>query len=631
MISPASIVTTPAFGLPVMMGYINPTSIVTTPAFGLPSRAGSISPASIVTTPVFGSPTILAATTRAFTIFIGGVDRTRYVKDPSISYSAQIGATRTATFVVIPKDGISYIPEPADEVIIHYNRTGHRLFGGEIVSTGHKRYTGSSGQYEVAINCTGYGVVLERRAVAKFYTEFLGNEMAIITLDLTRTALLGTDITYNYFGGDFVAGMALGEQLFNWITCREAMDQMAAKAQLEWLVTNYKEVKLMTRGSGYTAAPYSIVEGNGKWKSMLATRTLGKFWNRAIVRNSQDVVALWTDTISGNGDHGYATTYPQEVKPVVKFNTVAEIVCEKDARGSTVGWQWFYIAGGPGIFRNPALSAPTGSDAIEVIHPSRVSSVFIAQDDASIAAVGLCEHIEEVKDITSEGAGQAAAAGVLAKGMEAARNLNIVSQEAGWEPGQLVTVATAEVNGTFLIDSVNMAESQRSFPEWTIQASNASTRNGSATTFFQKVVSNQRQALDRVGYGFGFTLAETVQGYTNPGLTTGAPISALYVIPKDGVLKYCRLDFGSVIAGTLTTQAIEIDVLKNGVSIFAAPTSPITTGTCMMFPAGATAGQTRFLFLTNPMPVAEGDRITINVISADPLATDGYLGFQVMG
>lgn len=38
-----------------------------------------------------------------------------------------------------------------------------------------------------------------------------------------------------------------------------------------------------------------------------------------------------------------------------------------------------------------------------------------------------------------------------------------------------------------------------------------------------------------------------------------------------------------------------------------------------------------FIFLTNPLPVAQFDVFTVDVIQADPLATDGSLQMTVQG
>jgi hypothetical protein len=137
-------------------------------------------------------------------------------------------------------------------------------------------------------------------------------------------------------------------------------------------------------------------------------------------------------------------------------------------------------------------------------------------------------------------------------------------------------------------------------------------------------IARERNPVDRVTEGLRFVLAETIEGITNPGLTVGVK-PAMRTYPKHhGYIKQCRLYFKSVDDGTLTTGLIEIDVLQNGVSIF-------PTGEYMTFPAGATSEQVQFNFSANPLRVDQGDVFTVEVITADSRATDGWLEIQVQG
>jgi hypothetical protein len=194
----------------------------------------------------------------------------------------------------------------------------------------------------------------------------------------------------------------------------------------------------------------------------------------------------------------------------------------------------------------------------------------------------------------------------------------------GLEPGQLLTVNANSVVDDFLIESVAIVERYNDLPSATVQASTTAHRNGSALVQTQRRISHERNPIDRVTDDIRFVLAETIEGVTNPGLRTGVKLAFRTFAKHHGYIKQCRLHFRSVDAGTLTSSLIEIDVFKNGTSIFPAAKK-------MQFPAGATSEQVQLWFASNPLEVLQGDRFHIQVLSADSAATDGWLLIQVQG
>jgi hypothetical protein len=585
---------------------ISPSGIAPGGGIGTPSFTGYINPSGIAPSGGIGTPVLLPDTERKFVVFIGGVDRTEFcsaAKGQGISITDMLGGRASAQFIVHDPTTDAFVPSVGQEVIIHHNVSGERLFGGEIQSVADELLPGPRGFHTYGVSCTGYGVICDRRAIAKWYTLAMGSYAQIVAYDIHANFLGGTGITYSYPQG---TGTIFDEQLFNWITVSQALDQICAAGGLEWVVDKHK----------------------GNWRRLVATTDRGKFANRVIVRNSQDPGAIWTDETTADGSLIYSTTYPQVVKPVVTLTSgspateVEQVVCEMSERGVTPGWQWYYIAGGVGIFPNPA-SAPS-SGTLKVMYPSKTSYVAIAQDDDSIAAVGYYDHIEEVKDLPTLEAMQAHAERVLAQRMQNTTHLEIETDKAGLEPGQLLAVDANDVSGDFLIEQINIQEIGNTFPRWTVQASDASLRTGSSAAMWNRALRLQRQPIDRVDSGVVFYLAETIEGIDNPGLTAGVKRPPR-VCRKDGYLKAVRLYFNSSSSpATLTTSDIEIDVLYNGVSIF-------PSGTYMVYPAGATTVAYQFWFASNPFQVSAGGIFTVEIISADSAATDGFLEVQVQG
>lgn len=565
----------------------------------------------------------LAATSRRFTILIDGVDVSRYVANPSLEISDQLGGRATAAFKVIPKDGVNYAPAVGDEIIIIHNASSTRLFAGFIENTSRKNWTGPSGHYEINVRCSDYGQLLDRRLVAKFYNAANGSIAGIITYDIVDKFLAGTGISWYPMGGDGYVG---DEILFNWVTAAEAISSLADRANVEYRVDQFKRLGYIDKTTGSGAAPFSIVQNDGNWRELEITEDRTRFFNSVKVRSSQDVAALWTDTVEATGEHIYFTQYPLDAAPVLLIDGVEvdeSIICEFDERASTPGYQWYYIAGSPGLHHNQAFPAPDGVD-VDITYPSKVSHVAIAEDQSSIDAVGLYEAIEEAKDVTSLDALQQYADNLLARGSLVPVGFNVETDRVGLFPGQVLTINANGVSGDFLIEQVEMREIQKDYPRWTARGSNAPQRATRGTNFFSKLMTAARQPVDRIDSSISFTLAETINGDTNPGLEVFTP-AAYRTARKPGYIKLVRLGFGSISSGTLTEDDIEIDVLQNGVSIF-----PVG-GNKMRLRAGRTTPVSKFRFANSPMRVEAGDEFTIDILSADSTAMDGWLDIQIVG
>lgn len=606
------------------MPSVNPGGIASTAGFGVVRLVGfPVSPPGITATTAFGQPFILRQSARALSFFIRGVDVSDYVANPSLEGSNQLGSRSSVSFRVIPYMVGSvvqstFIPALFDEVIVHHNASGARLFGGEVESIARNVPPGTSGFFELQLTCTDFGIMCERRMVAKLYQHEMAYYIHVVALDLVQRFLAGTGITYD---GHLIAPSFIGDEiLFNWISVAEAFRQMADATGTDWYIDPYKALRLVSRTGGTApAAPFAIEQNDGNWVSLVSNTSRSRFANRVIVRNSQDVAALWTDSHTADGSRGYDTTYPMDVAPVVLLDGVEQIVCALSEVAQTPGWQWYYQPGLWGVSANQADVPSSG--AIEIIYPSRVSSVAIAEDAASIAALTAFEHVEEVKDLPDGSTLEQYAAGVLARAKELGTDVTVITDRPGLAPGQALTVNANGVSGTFVIDSVSFTEYSHNRLRWTVRASNTSQRRGSGARFFSKLMSSSRQPVDRVDSNIAFVLAETVEGFTNPGLTIGAK-EAVRVARKNGWLKMCRLFFKSV-ETTPTSATVEVDILQNGVSIFGS--------TKMVFPAAATAVQSKFYFRENPLRVSAGDVFTIEVLAADAAAKDGWIELQVQG
>ncbi len=567
-------------------------------------------------------------------VFINGVDRSDLVKcdaedGKGIQRTMQIGGGSKATCTfILTQENTTFRPTQGDEVIIYVNRK--RWFAGLVDNTSEFDYTGTAALSEITVNCADYGALLDRIIIGKEYQAFVGQLASILFNQITKDYLLPRlGIAYVF---TFEPSIALGDQIYNWLTATDVLNGIASAANADWRVDFDKNLYLFPTnysfyGSGYQLAPapfdVPLVNDDGKWIDMTVTKDSSKYRNRMGARNSANVRPLWTDTFIGDSDKRiWATMSPLQSKPIVRVNGVAQVVVNIDQIGSR--YYDYYWLEPTTVLQNLTHAVLTSSDTLTVTYPSVLSYVAWAQDDAEVALYGAVEGIVEVKDITSITGLQAIADAELARRKVRPITATIRTDQDGLEPGMRFLINTSRplLNDTLVITQVTSVEIAKKFFRHTVRAVNRSNLPiSNEAAFYQKVVAAMAQPKDRVRQNIVFHLAETVEGATNPGLTTGLKVSIIRAAPDNGFLAQCTLFFNSS-QTVLTTTEIEIDVFMDGVSIFGT--------TKMIWPAGATTVQTQIEFLADPFPVVKGDLFTCEVLSADALAMDGILNVEML-
>lgn len=569
-----------------------------------------------------GSPSSILLSGVPYTIFINGVNVNQYIYKPSLRRSLQIGNSSRGTLELTCKSiDVGYRPTIDDRITVYAG--SDIFFSGWVESTEEIWHKGTSGLNEVEVNCTDYGSICDRRIVGKYYTLFMGGIPAILVADLVRNFLDGTGITYDPTG---TPSVILEEVMFNYITVTEALNAVASMANADWSIDIWGVLRFFEKDAGIAVAPYTITDNNGLYDDIRVTRSRTGRANRQGVRSSNAATAVWTDTITATaGQIMFPTTYLQEVVPYITVNGVVQAVVKLEDILDTP-YDFYYVPNGVGVFSN--VAQPAGASVV-IMYPGKLPEVYWAEDAADIAAHGKFEAVEEVKDVTSASNLQQTAQALLERNLAEATQVEITSREPGWLPGQLVTVTHVKppVSGTFVIESVESDEVVEAgvvkFKHRIRAINNSLKRINRFDNFMAKMIERDKQALYPISYKIGFVLAETIEGITNPGLSTGVKM-AIRTADKDGILRDCTLNFKSVEDGTPTTSRIVVDVFRNGVSIF-------PSGSQMIYNIGAQGVQRQFLFATMPYKVYKGDVFTIEVLEADSVATDGTLELVVYG
>ncbi len=566
-----------AFGTPtILLGSLNPTGFTrrafgspklniqaigfTRQAFGDPSVAGHgfVLSALGINQQAFGLP-VLVSPHDAIRVYIHGVDRTSWVTSGTLKRSWQIGSICTASFQLDSSNAGSYRPNEIDSVVIMLG--SYKFFGGWVDNYQEMYYPGS-GQYQIIVNCVSYAGGLEKIFVGmdiNVDSGSLGQLMSYISLTLLDWGI-GTVVDPGSLGYN------PGPQVFNYPPVSQMLQTICQQTGLSYLVDQWQTLRLFIPDFGYTVAPFQITDSNrSDWQQITIQRG-------GMYRNVQ-------------GARGTQQTTLADTSPAV------------------IG----YTSGAS----------------------NRLSVIAYAEDAGEIAAVGRrFTVIQDIKTAQTFEQLQTSANVLLGQGDKHIVKAKVECTRNGLEPGQLLTINTSipPFSEDLLIEQVDSTAegglvNGEVFFRHVVQASNSTFRRGAGIQWMNNLSNAAyNPPLDRTTYTVNFTLAETIEGITNPGLSTGVK-PAQVKAPKLGVAR----DVTVVFTTPPATTACTFDVTLNGVSIFSPGHIPAVDPTNTEMTAGS------YTFASTPVNISEGDIFQLEVVTADPTAMDGILSLTVYG
>lgn len=572
-----------------------------------------------------------------YSLFINGVLRTTNSRGgspngPGYKINRQLNSRDTLDFTTIDMAG-AYVPSKDDAVLLYEDTT--LLFDGYVDTVGPFNQLADTTLY-ATVHCIDVGVMFDRRVVGKAYNASTGGIVAIIAGDIVKNYLEGLGLGYTFtFPADVLVPGPTSDIAFYYVTCTEAFNQLAAIADANWRVDN-RLVRFLqisdpeVANDGTLPAPCDFIQTTppttGNYITAQTSTTSVQFANRVWTKSNINLGATWTDEWPGNTAGVYPTTYGLIARPTVRVNGVDKIVKSSDElRLGPTTWDFYYIDHGIGVFYNPSDPPLTALDTVDILYPSPLPFVGMAQDPISIAAVGLFEKIVDAGDINDKDRLSALAVSELAKASEVPITLTVGTFISGFLPGQRyhATMTLPPVDSDFVATSVSGQLIGNQFMQWSVtgQSTNPQRQND-PSRYLGNIIARTRTPQDRVIERISFVVAGTIEGLTNPGLTTGTK-TAIQIAQRPGTAGWASIRWSSVDDGTLTTTDIEIDILQNGVTIFGA--------TKLVFPAGSLGTAYQYEFSVDSLQINAGDQFRFNIISADPLATDGTLELVTLG
>lgn len=592
---------------------------------------GIIQPISIASTATVGTPALIPVSASQLLIGSGG-SWTQYAwKESTFHIEKTLTAEWSAEFSLDHFEGDT-LPTPGQEVAMFWQ--GTKRWGGIIRKVDQIGQQGASSQSPkwmvLNIECGGYSSFLDRVLAAIFFTLPMGAASGIIAYELWRIYLqtnFGTtkDLTT-------VPNYATGEVLFHYVTMREAFRRLAdvSPGWDIWIDDNNElQFADTSPATGTLAAPFNIRDG--AWAddaasinpdSMTVESSNERFRNRQYVLPRANLLSLREETTAATaGQSTFETQYVQNTAALVTVDGVAEACTEL---GTWTGAPWFFVPGGIGLFRTPGAPALAAGAVVVIAYPNPFPLAFVAENAASIAAIGLYESIYQTKNIIDGASCQSLADGLLEmfgtdgdfpKRITFSYNSN--RQSAWVTPGMIIDINHTFPNftGDATIEQVISDEQELNLWRHTVTCRVNLGEVTDEATLEDVILSGARVPIISPPERATFEL-----DIDDVGQATGLWTNRYTVRIPPGLVSFGIASWDWWFPSNPPTGASYIvDILLNGTSIFA-------TGNAnkINVPAGSTSVQTGIQFVTNNIRVYDGDVLSINVIQVGSTNPGGY-------
>ncbi len=526
-------------------------------------------------------------------LWIGDVEY-GLAEEPAANIVKTLSSPWSATFAIYHSTGDTF-PQPGEEVAFFFDSV--KRFGGLVLNYSETSIPGSFTVSKIQVRCTGFQNYCDRVIVAKLYTLPIGGVPAIIIFNVWEEHLAQFGISIVYPQGPITG---IPEQLYWYITGTEVFQKLKDLVSgSDWYISDNKELIWGSFGT-LGAAPFTLRNNDNNVDQMDTTLSNTRFRNRQWVLPSADLQALRVEpTTAIAGQTAFITTYNLTSTPIVKVNGVLQTV---DELGSLPpGWTVYFIDNGTGVF---FATAPGAGAIIQVAYPNPFPLGYSAQDDASIAAVGLYEAVAQPRNVPD-----ASTAVLMAEALleyysqngfpEAVRfSYNSVNQTSWLTPGMTIDVDRTfpTALGIYTIEQVSSI-----LDKLTVWRHTVTLRLGPGDVTDELILAKFRSD-SRL-----WVNTPPIVGTFEIGID-----QSIFVGLQPNTL---RLRGSGVIGGwdarfytnPPVGSDIVIDLLLNGTSIFP-PGYEIT------IPDGASAEQSGIVFTSENLSYVDGDIIQMNIL-----------------
>lgn len=595
---------TEAFGVPVTLAG-NPAIVI---ANGIPSAEK------------VNSPALIPALARPTSAFLAGVDVTDLMLINTLQITDPLSGPSTATAKLYDPAG-SLHPAVGQEFLVY--RGTLRIFGGQVEESVESAYQATKGTIS-SLKLSDFSQILDRRVIGQYYTEGRGGNLEVTVSNIVTNFLSGDGITYNPIDGD--PGVDLGIQLFNWITVRQAFNQIAQKTGWDFRIDPYRVLRFFPKTTGTASAPFSISQNDGNiLTEQVTVRTYrGKYRNREFIIANTQGNPLWCETFSTahpglypsspqppDGNRIFFTTFYSITKtPQVTVNGIAQrVVSIQDIATKPYDWYWF-PPDGFGVAQNQANPRLTSSDTLIVCYQTQLPPAVVVQDNAQILArqaieggSGIYDDVAQAQDILDPAGIAAYGQGLLTRfgssGIPREVVYTTTPNKHGLAVGQLQQISLASPlipSGLYLVATLVTKEVDKQFLQYVCTATTGANP-GDWTAFFAALQRRSQLTIPSLTEKYVFQIAPSYAGITNPGAVGGLQGQPHIIRNAEELLQFVTVYFTSPPTG----GDLPVNVVLNG-SFALGITSPT-------YPQSSTSPQT--YYFQQPQRAFAGDVLQV--------------------
>lgn len=391
---------------------------------------------------------------------------------------------------------------PVALVLEHYQGTGPWTLAMEwssasqtrqIIPPGALVYT-DPGQVLHQIGCVDDHYHADKLIVAK---SWVGQTCGFMVNDLITTYLAAEGIT----AGNVEAGPVVTQQIYNYIPCSAALDDLAKLANFTWWIF---DGKLYFQSYSSQPAPWAVTNSD-VFQHPPPNRDdqAPLYRNRQYIKGFKDITATMTESFHGDAvRRAFALGFPIAIVPsAVTVNSVAKTLGIKQI---DTGKDWYWSKGDNVLVQDSAGTLLLATDTLAVTYQGLFEGITVSTDTAAVTAQQLAEgsgsgFVDNVFDLPNVGSRQAAfdqAGKFLSMYARLGSHLKFLTIRPGLQPGQLALVTLPEygyaatqllVCGVRTTDSTGFTADKQPVLVYEVEAV-AGPFNGSWAKFFERMV-----------------------------------------------------------------------------------------------------------------------------------------------
>lgn len=379
----------------------------------------------------------------AYSIYIGGVDRTTDVINQSIVVEDTLNdKSNTCSFRLMDLSG-NGAPATDDEVIITLD-SDDKLFGGYI--TGISLSKQSTGLVEYSINCVDYTYILDRYLAHRSYQDSTDAE---IISDLISRYCVGLGITTT----NVIEGVTINSIKFNYIQLSQCIRKIAQLTGRNWYIDYDKDVHYFPLTTN--AAPFDIDSSTTTYNSLNISKDGSQLKNRVYVRGGTKRSDPTTYSVKGDG---VARQFPVPDKPhdvSITVNGVSKTLGIKNV--DTSGYDYYVNFQEKYIEQDSGLTILATTDTLAVTYTYDIPILVAIEDTTSIMENGVKEFAIFDKTIDTTQAARDRASAELTDYANDIVEGSFITYETGFRSGQYININLSDygINDDYIVQKVS--------------------------------------------------------------------------------------------------------------------------------------------------------------------------------